>query len=245
MKLHITNSILPLERDLSATYPFKLRVGAASFYNPLRDSNGSPGSTASRALALGNAFDADAELHIDNMRYGHLPKTVSVEKSTYRFYKGIKSGSYNDWDYDGALVISQARSLDTSGNRIDFDLMQRALFDTTAAGYNILCDWVNTDCSTNIEQTLVSIQKKQTSDLRMIDLKFTNNELFSTEAGPASFLVGFEYREEAYVDDRDPKLDGTITYQNLATAGEGLTAGNGYCLLGDASGCSNYYKWKN
>ena len=113
--------------------------------------------------------------------------------------------------------------------------MQQALFDTTSAGYNILCDWVNTDCSTNIEQTLVSIQKKQTSDLRMIDLKFTNNELFSTEAGPASFLVGFEYREEAYVDDRDPKLDGTITYQNLATAGEGLTAGNGYCLLGDAS----------
>ena len=222
------------ERDLSATYPFKLRVGAASFYNPLRDSNGSPGSTASRALALGNAFDADAELHIDNLRYGHLPKTVSVEKSTYRFLQGI-SGSYNDWDFDGALVISQARSLDTSGNRIDFDLMQRALFDTTAAGYNILCDWVNTDCSTNIEQTLVSIQKKQTSDLRMIDLKFTNDELFSTEAGPASFLVGLEYREEAYVDDRDPRLDGTITYQNLATAGEGLTAGNGYCLLGDAS----------
>ena len=60
--------------------------------------------------------------------------------------------------------------------------MQQALFDTTSAGYNILCDWVNTDCSTNIEQALVSIQKKQTSDLKMIDLKFTNDELFSTEA---------------------------------------------------------------
>jgi hypothetical protein len=76
-------------------------------------------------------------LHIDNFRYGPLPKTVSVEKSTYRFLQGV-SGSYNDWDYDGALVISQARSLDTSGNRIDFDLMQQALFDTTSAGYNIL-----------------------------------------------------------------------------------------------------------
>ena len=222
------------ERDLSATYPYKLRVGAASFYNPLRDSTGLPGSSASRPLALGNDFDKDAELHIDNFRYGHLPKTVSVEKSTYRFLQGV-SGSYNDWDYDGALVISQARSLDTSGNRIDFDLMQKALFDTTSAGYNILCDWVNTDCSTNIEQTLVNVQKKQTSDLRMIDLKFTNNELFSTEAGPASFLIGLEYREEAYEDDRDPKLDGTVTYQNLATAGEGLNSGNGYCVLGNTT----------
>ena len=221
------------ERDLSATYPFKMRVGAASFYNPLRDSNGSPGSSASRALALGNAFDADAELHIDLMRFGPTPKTVSVEKSTYRFLQGI-SGSYNDWDYDGALVVSQARSLDTSGNRIDFDLMQQALFDTTSAGYNILCDWANTDCSTNIEQTLVNIQKKQTSDLRMIDLKFTNDELFSTQAGPASFLIGLEYREEAYVDDRDPKLDGTITYQHLEyppVAG----SSTGYCLLGNSS----------
>ena len=68
----------------------------------------------------------------------------------------------------------------------------------------------------------------------MIDLKFTNAELFSTEAGPASFLIGLEYREEAYVDDRDPKLDGTITYQHLEYPPVARSS-TGNCLLGNSS----------
>ena len=36
--------------------------------------------------------------------------------------------------------------------------------------------------------------------------------MFSLPAGPVGMLVGFEYREESYSDDRDPRLDGTIKY---------------------------------
>ncbi len=53
----------------------------------------------------------------------------------------------------------------------------------------------------------------------MIDFKLTNNELFEMPAGPVGFLVGVEYREESFSDDRDPRLDGTIEY----TAYEGAT----------------------
>jgi outer membrane receptor protein involved in Fe transport len=53
----------------------------------------------------------------------------------------------------------------------------------------------------------------------MIDFKLTNNELFKMPAGPVGFLVGVEYREESFSDDRDPRLDGTIEY----TAYEGAT----------------------
>ena len=38
-------------------------------------------------------------------------------------------------------------------------------------------------------------------------------------AGPVALLVGFEYREEKYSDDRDPRLDGT-NYTSFVT---GLT----------------------
>ena len=53
----------------------------------------------------------------------------------------------------------------------------------------------------------------------MIDLKFTNAELFEMPAGPVGFLAGLEYREESFSDERDPRLNGTIPY----TAYEGAT----------------------
>ena len=34
-------------------------------------------------------------------------------------------------------------------------------------------------------------------------------------AGPVGFLFGAEYREESFVDDRDPRLDGTITFTDV------------------------------
>jgi iron complex outermembrane receptor protein len=46
----------------------------------------------------------------------------------------------------------------------------------------------------------------------LIDFKLTNNELFNLPAGPVGFLAGVEYREEGFVDDRDPRLNGTIDF---------------------------------
>ena len=159
-------------RDMSTQYPRKLAISAASFYNPLRASP-----------SLSAAFDPDAELMIDNLRFGDLPRTVDVEKETWRFLQGL-SGTVGDWDFDGA-VISEASEDLVVINR--FLLMQQALFDTASAGYNFLCDWVNDDCSTNIEQTLVNVLKVQESELKMFDLKFTKDDLFETNAGPVGF----------------------------------------------------------
>ncbi len=203
------------ERNASSQYPFKLRVSAASYYNPLRSDT-----------SLDAEFDPDAELYIDNYRFAEKPRTINVDKKTYRFLQGI-SGSYDNWNYDGAIVVSKAESLDVNGNRIDLQLMQNALFDTTAAGYNFLCDPRNSDCTTNVEQALTSISKKGTSDLKMIDFKLSTPELFSTSAGPAAFLVGVEYREESYTDDRGDLSDGTILYQHLLVSGS--------CQLGDSA----------
>lgn len=203
------------ERNASSQYPFKLRISAASYYNPLRSS-----------ASLAADFDPDAELYIDNYRFAEKPRTVNVDKKTYRFLQGV-SGSFDNWNYDGALVISKAESRDVNGNRVDLQLMQNALFDTTVAGYNFLCDPRIADCSTNLEQALTTISKTGTSDLKMIDFKLSTPELFSTSAGAAAFLVGVEYREESYTDDRDELSDGTIQFQHLLVSGT--------CQLGDSS----------
>ena len=254
------------QRDLSTQYPRKLRVAAAHYYNPLRRI--SPATIASNAtnasvtagvsptaawtniVQLDNPdtaifegnYESDAELFIDNIRFGPLPKTVSVDKQTWRFLQGF-SGSINEWDYDAAVIVSKATSDDISGNRIDALKMQKALSDPTPAGFNILCDWTRTDCDTNIEQTLVDVFKKQESELKMFDLKFTNANLFDLPAGPVGFLLGVEYREESYEDDRDDRLDGTITYNHISQNNITSTSkGGNNCFIDlDASTGSDQY----
>ena len=58
----------------------------------------------------------------------------------------------------------------------------------------------------------MDVYRKNKTDLKMVDFKISKAELFDMPAGPVGFLFGAEYREESFVDDRDPRLDGTITY---------------------------------
>jgi iron complex outermembrane receptor protein len=46
----------------------------------------------------------------------------------------------------------------------------------------------------------------------MVDFKVARPDFFTLPAGDVGLLLGFEYRNEEMEDDRDPRLDGTITY---------------------------------
>ena len=59
----------------------------------------------------------------------------------------------------------------------------------------------------------------------MFDFKMSNPSVATLPAGDVGMLVGFEYREEEIIDDRDPRLDGTITYTDYE--------GDTYPLVGD------------
>ena len=51
------------------------------------------------------------------------------------------------------------------------------------------------------------------AELALIDFKVSNPALFRIWGGrEVGFLAGAEYRDESFVDDRDPRLDGTIVY---------------------------------
>ena len=93
-------------------------------------------------------------------------------------------------------------------NRMSNNLLKAALNDPTPAAYNPFSAGVNS----NIERTLIDVYRKGTSELTMFDFKMSNNEIMSLPAGDVGILLGFEYREESIDDDRDPRLDGTITY---------------------------------
>ena len=189
------------DRTAHASYAFsssKHRVGADNYYlNQLMvDVDGVP-----------TAIFAGKPLYIDNYRYEERQRMVNVKKDTYRFLQGFR-GSNGDWDWETAFVNSKATSDDVTSNRMSNNLLKEALNDPTPAAYNPFSAGVDS----NIERTLIDVYRKGSSELTMVDFKLSNNEFMELAAGDIAVLVGFEYRDEEIVDDRDPRLDGTITY---------------------------------
>lgn len=150
---------------------------------------------------------AGYELFIDNYRYEEVPRLVNVKKDTYRFLQGFR-GSMGSWDWEGAFVSSKATSDDVTSNRMSNNLLREALFDPTPAAYNPFSAGVDS----NIERTLIDVYRKGSSELTMVDFKVARPDFFTLPAGDVGLLLGFEYRNEEMEDDRDPRLDGTITY---------------------------------
>jgi len=193
------------DRIAHPSYAFsssKHRVGPDNYYlNQLKvDVDGVP-----------TAIFAGYNLYMDNYRYEERQRLVNVKKDTYRFLQGFR-GTLNNpngtWDWEAAFVNSKATSDDVTSNRMSNNLLKEALYDSTPAAYNPFSAGVDS----NIERTLVDVYRKGTSELTMIDFKMSNNEFMEVPAGDVGLLVGFEYRDEEMVDDRDPRLDGTITY---------------------------------
>ena len=63
----------------------------------------------------------------------------------------------------------------------------------------------------------------------MWDFKMTNPNVYELPAGPVGMLIGAEIRKEAYTDDRDPRINGTIPY----TVPVGPRAGLTFPLISD------------
>jgi len=197
-----------LGRHPSASFStVKLRVAPENYYNPW----GPVGSP--NRLPEADALGVPAEgipLEIDFYRYAELPRIVDNDGDSYRLVQGFR-GSEGDWDWETALVWSRATADDVTRNRVSNTLMVEALSDPTPAAYNPF----SAGNDSNIERALIDVYRNSETQLRMIDLKLSNAELFQMPAGPVAFLAGAEFREEKFKDDRDPRLDGRIVFTDF------------------------------
>ena len=205
------------------SYPsqYDFVVGAENYWNPLgpcgspnrwdtligEDPN-DPNSCGTVVPAGGVAWDM--ELY----RFDEDPRVIDNDGDTYRFLQGFR-GSLGDWDWESAVSWSRATKSDVTHNRVSNTLMQEALNDPTSAAYNPFSGGVNS----NIERARVDVYRENETELTTFDVRFSHNELFSMPAGAVGFVGGLEWREESFVDDRDPRLDGTI----VAVAEDGTT----------------------
>jgi len=201
----------------------ELTVGAQNYYNPFGPC-GSPNRLPSSVIGANFPCSGRALL-MDNYAWTEVGRVVDNTAETWRVLQGFR-GAWGEWDWDGAVVWSEATRDDITHNRISNNLMQEALNDPTPAAYNPFSGGINS----NIERALIDVYRKNKTDLKMADFKVSRNEVFSLPAGPVGFLAGAEWREESFSDDRDPRLDGTITYT--------LPSGETYPFISDVMNSS-------
>ena len=204
MYLSATN----MNRHASASFStVKLQVGAENYYNPLGPC-GSPNRLPDDVIP--DVPCSGVRLWIDNGRWTEAPRIVDNDGATWRFLQGFR-GTWGDWDWDSAVVWSRAEKEDVTRNRISNTLMQEALEDPTAAAYNPFSGRADT----NIGRALVDVRRDNETELFLVDFKASTYEIFSFPAGPVGLLAGAEFRRESFVDDRDPRLDGTIVFTDF------------------------------
>jgi outer membrane receptor protein involved in Fe transport len=188
---------------------FEMVMGKENYYNPFGPC-GSPNRLPDWLIP--DFTCAGKDLVIDYYRWVEYPRIGDNTAKSWRFLQGFR-GSWGDWDWDTALVWSEAKRTDITHNRLSNTLMWEALHDPTPAAYNPFASgFPGYPNGSNIERALIDMYRKNETDLKMVDFKISNPELFNMPAGPVGFLMGAEYREESFLDDRDPRIDGTITY---------------------------------
>ena len=170
---------------------------------------------------------ANKNIRIDNWRPDIGPRIINVDKETSRYLVGLRGTTESGWDWETAFLKSKAESEDFTQNRLSNSLLEAGLADSTSNAINIF----SSDVKTALAPAIIDVYRNDTSELSSFDFKASNPEIFNMPAGPAALLIGFEYREEEYTDDRDPRLDGTIRFTSTIT---GLT----FPFVGDVLGSS-------
>ena len=220
--LERTNLFVYINHELDNGNEFFSEISIYSAESERQDNNG---SFPAGNIAIASDYYwsqlvpgmAGKKLRIDGWRPNTLPRIVNVDKDSYRFLAGLRGTTASNWDWETALVYSKSESSDATSNRINLNALKTELNSTSSSAFNIY----NPDFSANNSQNILAvINRDDESELTMFDVKLSNDNVFDLPAGPVGALIGFEYREETYSDDRDPLLDGTIPFNtdsSLAT----------------------------
>ena len=175
------------------------------------------------------------EVRIDGWRPATMGRTTRVNKEDYRYLLGFRGVTESNWSWETAVLYTKAQANDVTSGRVSFPKFLASVNDSSANAFNIF----DPDPTTNNSESIFQdVSRNDTSFLSSFDYKISNPEVFELPAGSVGMLVGFEYRKESYVDDRDPLLDGTIRLSGTSVTNTYpfRSATMGSSATGDTSG---------
>ncbi|MDZ4137786.1 MAG: TonB-dependent receptor [Erythrobacter sp.] len=204
-------------------------VGIArnAFWNPfgpvlLADGSPNPNRLPGTTIAAGGA-----DVILERLRFVDVGnRNITVNKDSYRLVTGLR-GDLGAWNFDTGFVYSDARLSDITGNRVSLTLLQQQMNLTTPDAFNpfnggcVTGDPGIGDCTPNpassIDPFRINVFRKGGTTLALADFKVSRDDLFQLPGGDLGVAAGIEWRRETFFDDRDPRLDGTITFTDSVT----------------------------
>jgi len=203
-----------------------ISIPASNYYNPFGASTIGGVANPNRLPNLVNVPAAGLPLRITTYRPVDTgPRVYEVTDDSTRLLAGVR-GERAGFDWESAIVYSWAKTDDFTTNAVSNTLFQQSLAKATPDAYNPFNGgnqqvYSGADTTPNNAGTiagfLVGVNRISETTLAMWDLKVSRPDLVALPGGDVGIASGLEVRRESYVDNRDPRLDGTIKYTDVVT----------------------------
>lgn len=221
----------------------RVLMSPTAYWNPF----GATGVTA-RLSGLSGVPTTGSAIQIQDYRFADLGyREVEVENVTTRYLGGLRGERFG-FDWESALLYSKAETTDEMDG-VSMTLLQDAINRTTPDAYN---PFVGGDLNSprngatglnnqeTIDSFMVKVYRYAETELMQWDFKVSKGDFYPVPAGHVGLAAGVEARRETFAEDRDPRLDGTITFTDLA----GVVSQSdvmGVSYTPDSSGARNVY----
>ncbi len=203
-------------------------IPADNYWNPFGPTRFADGRSNPNRLPGIDAPEEGLSIVLDSSYFGSAYRVadagrrlIEVGNQSIRTLAGIR-GELSGWQYDSAVLFSEAETRDVTHNRISNSLFQEALARDTPLAYNPF-NGSNPDAPGSLIDGvpnapevllpfLVDVSRVNRSSLTLADFKLASRDWLRLPSGAVSASVGVESRHETFAEDRDPRFDGTIMF---------------------------------
>ena len=190
-------------------------------------------------------------LLMDNYRFVDAgPRIVDNDKETTRYLVGVRGDTSTGWDWESAVSYSVAEAFDVTHNRVSNTLMDQLLHRTDETAYNPFngggvyqTGFVSHNpvdyTPGGIGPAIVDAYRANERTMTTLAFRMSKPDIFSVRGGDVGMALGLETRNETFMDDRDPRLDGTIVFTERRTNGQlSTSAGDTFPYVSDLANSS-------
>ncbi len=199
-----------LQQPVNSIASLPATVAASGYWNPFGAMYLPDGSLNPNRLPGLNIPEEGVDLTIRTYRFDE-PTRIEVENTQVRALAGLR-GLHFGYDWETALLFSQAKVRD-SQNSVSATLFEQSMAGSTPDAYN---PFGAGNSQAAIDSVMYESVRKSQNTLALWDFKASRPDLFRLPAGNLGVAAGVEIRHEKQLDDRDPRVDGTITWVSLS-----------------------------